>query len=30
MKHKFYLLLLLLAGGLFAGCSSGVVLMMTV
>ena len=22
MKHKFYLLLLLLAGGLFAGCSS--------
>ena len=22
MKHKFYLLLVLLAGGLFAGCSS--------
>ena len=22
MKHKFYLLLLLLAGGLFDGCSS--------
>lgn len=22
MKYKFYLLLLLLAGGLFAGCSS--------
>ena len=22
MKHKFYLLLVLLVGGLFAGCSS--------